>query len=717
MTISASQQRSIIACLLKLAQIRGVQTPLGMTFPSFTDISVFNDQIFIDHAAAVGFEAEKISTRLVELISGGRINFPCITILKNGNAVLLLEFDTARQTIALIDPLADQGATISITLDKFERAWDESVWELSLLEKLSNSSQNKDATTWLKLELEKHKKFFISIVLAGFFVNIFSLISPFFLMIVLDKVVQFKAWTTLTVLGIGALIVVVFESLFDYLKNLFNVKVSKELDWSLQTDIFSHFLHLPINHIRNGQKGVWSRNLLEIEKVRGFITSRALMIGLDMAFVFIFAIAMCWINPFLLLIVLAGSFVQFVLGIFITPLIKHRIYQNFHTEGLRDGLLSESIASIDMVKSLGIERLMYAKWRNIISGTLENRFQLQSLLTANKSLSGFVDKITSIAIIWVGATLVIKGDASVGALVACNILARRITGPIVQLVSFLQDIHEVKASIRVVDEIFSLSTEMNECNKERLILPITAHFTFEQVYFQYRDNNSFQLFLEGEIPPGALVGVVGGSGSGKSTFAKMLLGLEMPISGVLRVDGHDIKNLNFENYRNQIGTVLQDFCLIKGSVRENILIGNPSASMADVVNAAKLAGADDFIQRLPNGYDTALYEAAANLSGGQKQRIALARALVRNPKLLIFDEVTSALDPESEAVIMNNLDKMRYGRTVVMITHRLSSVVGADLILYMEAGQIRAQGTHSELMKSCQGYKDLYRAQSLDITK
>jgi subfamily B ATP-binding cassette protein HlyB/CyaB len=322
-----------------------------------------------------------------------------------------------------------------------------------------------------------------------------------------------------------------------------------------------------------------------------------------------------------------------------------------------------------------------------------------------------VSKLVTAAIMWMGATLVIDNKMTVGELVAFNMLAGQVSGPILRLAQLWNDFQQVGISMSRLGDILNTRTEV--IGQKTRLPRLEGAIAFDQVSFRYRPDAADVLRnIDVQIKPGEIIGIVGRSGSGKSTLTKLVQRLYVPDRGRVLVDGQDIAIIDTTSLRQQIGVVLQENMLFNRSVRDNIALTNPTLPIETIIEAAKMAGAHEFICELTEGYDTMVGEHGTGLSGGQRQRIAIARALISNPRVLIFDEATSALDYESEAIIQANMRSICQGRTVLIIAHRLSAVREANRILVMDKGQIVESGSHDELLRNPEGiYTHLYRLQ------
>ena len=389
-----------------------------------------------------------------------------------------------------------------------------------------------------------------------------------------------------------------------------------------------------------------------------------------------------------------------LLSVVITPIIRARLHEKFNRGAENQSFLVEAISGIQTVKALAVEPPLQRRWDEQLAGYVRASFRATSLITVAGQIASFIQKATTIAILWTGAYLVIGGDLSIGQLIAFNMLSAQVTGPLLRIVNLWQEFQQVGISVQRLGDVLNTKPEPSY-NPNRTTLPhVAGQIIFDQVVFRYRpDGPEVLKSVSFTIEPGQIIGVVGRSGSGKSTIAKLIQRLYVPERGRVLVDGVDLAQVDPAWLRRQVGVVLQENFLFNRSVRDNIALADPGLPMDTIINASKLAGAHEFILELTEGYDTLVGEHGCSLSGGQRQRIAIARALVANPRILIFDEATSALDYESEAVIQQNMAQICQGRTVCIIAHRLSTVRPAHRIYVVEKGEIMEDGTHDELLK------------------
>lgn len=451
----------------------------------------------------------------------------------------------------------------------------------------------------------------------------------------------------------------------------------------------------------------------ELDTIRNFITGTALTLVIDLFFTVVFFAVMWLYSPTLTVIVLLTIPFYIVLSIFITPILRHRLEQKFQHGAENQAFLVEAVNGVETLKAMSVEPQMQRKWEDQLSKYVTASFRTQNLNNIANQIAGFINKITTVLIIWYGAHLVIDGALTVGQLIAFNMIAGRVSGPILKLVQLWQEFQQAGISVKRLGDILNTPTEPGY-NPNRSTLPsLEGKVTFEHIQFRYRpDGPRILNDISLQVPPGEVIGIVGRSGSGKSTLTKLIQRMYVPEGGRVLVDGVDLAMVDTAWLRRNIGVVLQENFLFNRSIRENIALSNPGLPMEQVVRAAKLAGAHEFILELPEGYDNPVGEHGCNLSGGQRQRIAIARALITNPRILIFDEATSALDYESERIIQQNMSAICRNRTVFIIAHRLSTVRHCNRILVMEKGRIIETGSHDALIKLKGHYHALYQLQS-----
>ena len=565
---------------------------------------------------------------------------------------------------------------------------------------------------WFIPQVLKEKRVFRDVAIITIILNLTALCSPLYFQLLIDKVLAHHSYTTLKALSFGLLIVITFEVFYNFLKKFLLIFATRKIDFRLEKKTFQHLSSLPIDFFDTNPSGVLLKHMQQTGKIRGFLTGRIFMTFIESTSLFVL-IPFLWLySPKLTGVVIGFSLMIGLLLAIAAPYFKKKLTELYIAQGERQANLVEMITGMRTVKSLAIEPVQVKKWDQLTSETTLLGFNVGDFSNKVQIFSTFLQKVLVLAIPWMGASLVFDGTMTVGALVAFNMLAGRVSGPLVKLVTIINDAQEIRLSIEMLGNIMNAKPE--RLGDSRGLMPqIRGNISLQNVSFRYPGANTDALTSANlNIGAGASLGIVGKSGSGKSTLARLIQGLYMPQVGLLQMDGLDIREIDLPHLRKSIGVVLQENYFFRGTVRDNITLTKPQATFEEIVNASMLAGADEFVKKLPQGYDTQLRENASNLSGGQKQRLAIARALLTNPSIMILDEATSALDAESEAIVQENLSKIAKNRTMIIISHRLSVLSNCSKLLIMDDGKFADLGTHDELMGRCAIYKDLWIRQN-----
>lgn len=656
-------------------------------------------------ARHLGLKSRKISSRWQKL---EKTALPALAQNTNGQWVVVAKIQENR--VLIQDPT--EGRPLEMSRNAFESAWTGTLVLITRRASLT-SINTRFGFRWFIPALVKYRKLFIEVLIASFFLQLFALITPLFFQVVIDKVLVHKGLTTLDVLALGLLVVSLFEVILSGLRTYVFSHTTNRVDVELGAKLYRHLLSLPMSYFGARRVGDSVARVRELENVRSFITGSALTLVIDLLFTVVFLAVMYYYSPLLTYIVLGSIPAYILLSIFVTPILRARVNEKFNRGAENQAFLVESIHGVETLKAMAIEPQMQNRWDEQLAAYVQASFKAANLNNIANQVAGFINKVVVLLILWVGAKAVIQGDLSVGQLIAFNMLAGRVSGPVLRLVQLWQDFQQTGISIQRLGDILNTPTEPGY-DQSRLSLPeIQGRIQFDQVIFRYRnDGPEILRDISLDIQQGEVIGIVGRSGSGKSTLTKLVQRLHIPERGRVLIDGVDIAQVDTAWLRRRIGVVLQENVLFNRSVRENIALSDPGRAMEAVVQAAQMAGAHEFILEMPEGYDTVVEEHGANLSGGQRQRIAIARALVTDPRILIFDEATSALDYESERIIQRNMNAICHGRTVIIIAHRLSTVRGAHRIVVMEKGRITEQGSHQELVRKQGQYAHLHRLQT-----
>lgn len=635
-----------------------------------------------------------------------KLTFPAIAVLKNEEYVVIGKVD--KEKVLIIRAQNKRPEVMSIT--EFESRWAGQV--MLFVKRGFNDEHQKFGIKWFLPTIWKYRKMFSEVLIATFTIQLFALVTPIITQVIIDKVLVHNGITTLNVLIIGLIAIALFEVILGIAKNYVFVHTTSRIDVTLGAKLFNHMCYLPLRYFEVRRIGETIARARELENVRRFITGPPLTSGLDALFIIVFIAVMFFYSTTLTFVVLGVLPVYIILSAIITPILRHRLEESFQRGAQSQSFLVEAVSGIQTIKAFALEPEMNKKWEHLLSDYTKANFKTANLSGVAGALGQFIQRLSYLIILWLGAHLVMKGTITLGQLIAFQMLSGRVNEPVLRLVRMWQDYQQAGISIKKLADVLNTKTEVTVDTVKTRLPRINGHIRFENVRFRYDvDGSEIIRNLSMTIKPGTTVGIVGRSGSGKSTLSKLIQRLYIPESGKILIDGIDLSLADPAWLRRQIGVVLQENFLFNGTIRENISIHYPSASMEQIVHVAMLAGAHSFILELRDGYDTMVGEKGSSLSGGQRQRIAIARALLTNPRILIFDEATSALDYESERIIQGNLKKICEGRTVLIIAHRLSTLQDADQIMVIDRGELKEFGPHDELMKRNGLYRYLYSQQ------
>jgi ATP-binding cassette subfamily B protein len=640
---------------------------------------------------------QKLTPFLVRLDTGGYF-----VVLKVGE-------EAGGDQIILFNPKMPEANLFPVTKEKFLAHWTGEIILLKRVYKLLDENR-RFGLGWFAPEFWKQRALLRNVIIAALALHILALAVPIFFQIVIDRVLVYLSDATLTVIGVGVVLAIMFDACFTWLRGYFILRTASRIDIRLARKTFRHLMSLPISFFDQSRAGVVTKHMQQGTQIREFLTGRLLTTLLDLPALLVFLPLMLWYSGTLTVVVLAvtgllGAIIAMMLGPY-----RRRLRHLYEAEAQRQSLLVESVHGMRTVKSLNLEPRREEAWDNAAAEAVNTYVQVGKIGLAANSISGFIEKALTVTIVCVGAFLVFGGGLTVGGLVAFNMLAGRVVSPVLQLIGLLNSYQEVLMSVEMLGHVMNRPGE--NAGQRGLTPTIAGTIELEKVTFRYPGTEKPALKdVSLRIPAGAMVGIVGRSGSGKTTLSALLQGLHQVSEGAIRIDGHNIRDIDLTHLRSQNAVVPQEPFLFHATIKDNIRMGEPTASFEDIVQAARMAGADEFIQQLPKRYDTELEEGAVNLSGGQKQRISIARALLRQPRIIIFDEATSALDPESEAVVVKNLKEIAKGRTTIVISHRLATIKDADAILIMDNGMLNDVGTHAQLMQRNFIYNQLWTQQ------
>ena len=692
-----------LACLVMLARFHGVLAEPAQLAHEFGEGGPFGVTQIMLAAKKLGLKARHVKTDI-----GRVITTPLPALAMDGLGGFFILAKAEGEQVLIHDPGMARPQTLSMAELK-------SRWTGELILLASRASLAGDLArfdfTWFVPAIVKYRRLLGEILLVSLVLNLFALVTPLFFQVVMDKVLVHRGLTTLDVIALGLLVVSIFEVVLSGLRTYVFSHTTSRIDVELGARLFRHLLQLPMAYFQVRRVGDSVARVRELENIRQFLTGNAITVVLDICFSLIFLVVMLFYSGWLTLIVLASLPLYLLLSMIITPLLRARLHEKFNRGAENQAFLVEAIAGIDTLKSMAVEPQMTRQWDNQLAGYVAAGFRAAKLSNLAHEGVNLVGKLVTVATLWLGARLVIDGNLTVGQLIAFNMLAGRVAQPIMRLAQLWSDFQQTGISMQRLGDILNTRTEV--AGSKSPLPALSGRIELDQVSFRYRpDGPEVLRGVSLVVEPGEIIGIVGRSGSGKSTLAKLVQRLYVPESGRMLVDGVDLALADAASLRRQIGVVLQENVLFNRSIRENIALADPGAPLESVMEAARLAGAHDFILELPDGYDTLVGEHGSTLSGGQRQRIAIARALITQPRILILDEATSALDYESERIIQQNMQAICRGRTVIIIAHRLTAVRKADRIVVLDRGQVVESGSHAELLQREAGqYSRLYRLQ------
>ncbi|MGA0608930.1 type I secretion system permease/ATPase [Caldimonas sp. KR1-144] len=661
-------------------------------------------------ARQLGLKAKRVKTGLERL---GQTPLPALALMRDGRTVLLAQADGQR---VLRQAFGTPGSRPTIEpLEVFNGEWSGELILVTSRASLAGELAKFDFS-WFIPSLVRHRKLLGEVFVVSLFLQLFALVSPLLFQVVMDKVLVHRGLSTLDVLVFGLVVVVVFESVLTALRAYVFSHTTSRIDVELGSRLFRHLVALPLAYFQARRVGDSVARVRELETIRSFLTGNALTLVMDLLFSVVFVAIMLLYSVQLTLIVLVSLPLYVGLSLLVVPVLRARLNEKFARGAENQAMLVETVTGIQTVKAGALEPAMARRWDEQLAAYVSASFRTQTLAGFANEGVNLIGKLVNAATLWFGARLVMEQELTVGMFVAFNMFAGRVAQPIMRMAQMWTDFQQTGLSMRRLGDILDTRTETPP-KAAATLPPLKGQIALDNVTFRYRPEAA--PVLQGVslvVRPGEVIGIVGRSGSGKSTLTKLVQRLYVPEAGRVLVDGVDIGLVDAAQLRRQIGVVLQENWLFNRSVRQNIAITDPAAPIEQVMRAAQLAGAHEFIGELPEGYDTVVGEQGSTLSGGQRQRIAIARALFSDPRILIFDEATSALDYESEAILARNMAAICRGRTVIVIAHRLSAVRRANRIVAMDKGRIVEMGTHEALLERRGLYAHLWSMQTGDAT-
>lgn len=668
-------------------------------------------------AGSVGLRAKLTRINRGELIKLAQLA-PAILVLPNGKAALITRVQQVEgASFALIDDLGTQhGLTALYDEPRLFEFWTGEVILLKVSWRASGV-ERPFGFVWLLEQLVMERRLFRDIAVAAFLISLLGLLPPITFMIMIDRVLSNHSMSTLQVLGVVILAMVAFETVFSYLRRHLIWVATSRIDGRINLYVFDKLLNLPMSFFERMPTGMINAKIGQIWHIREFLTGQLFGTLLDSVTLVVLIPILFLLNWKLACLVLLLALA--VLGVYIAylPALRRRHAAVIDAEQKMASHQVETIHGIRTVKSLSLEGLKRRQRDQRVAEVVETHQALDSLANFPQTIVTPLERLIYSGSFFLGCYMALTdpAGATIGAVVAFAMLSGRVASPIVQFAGVVNSFEHARGALAEVASVMNVAPEEGRSGTG-LKLPMKGHVVFQEVRFRYTPGAPHALDgVSFEIEEGSIFGVIGRSGSGKTTVARLLQGLNRDFEGLIKIDGMDLREMDLDHLRSNIGVVPQENFLFSGTIRDNIGIACPNSTFDRIVQAAQLAGAEEFIERLPHGYNTIVEEGAVNFSGGQRQRLAIARALLVDPPILILDEATSGLDAESEAIVNANLMRIARNRTVIIITHVLSSLVAADSILVLERGHFYDVGRHEELVVRCDIYRSLWSQQNRHI--
>jgi ATP-binding cassette, subfamily B, bacterial HlyB/CyaB len=640
---------------------------------------------------------------------------PAIIKLKNGASMVLLNFagEDDDERIVLQDPNANEDALLVIDRLRFESVWTGEVVLVKRNYEIADETQPFSIGLITAL-IFRERRIVRDVAICALILGLLALSPIVFFRLLSDKVLFYKAYNTFTVLSLAMLFLIAFESIFVYLRQSLVQFLTTRLDVKLSTYMFEKVLNLPIDFFERTEVGLVARDMREIFKIRTFLMGQLFGTVLDSALLLFFLPVMFFFSPIMTFVVLACA--GLIVGWLLLMLPVYRRHSNAvnRAEGEQGSFLVQTLHGIRTVKSLALDSRQRHQWDVLVAHTAKMRVAQSAAVNAIQTVIKPLERLAVSGSYALGVYLALSTSDPVyiGALFAFLLLSQRVVGPLMQMAQLINQWDEARVAINVVGALVNRTPEEGRSG-HGVRTPLQGAVQFSNVLFKYKGAISPALAgVSFEIPVGGTLGVMGKSGSGKTTITRLMQRLHSDYDGLIKIDGIDVREYDVDHLRRSIGVVLQENFLFRGTIRDNIAAAKPDATFDDIVQAARLAGAEEFIDRLPRGYETFIYEGSPNLSGGQRQRLAIARALIVDPPILILDEATSALDADSEAIVNANISRIAHGRTLIIISHRLSSLVKSDAILVLDQGHVNDIGLHEELLARNDIYSGLWHQQN-----
>lgn len=679
--------------------------PAGETEPSAAALSGW--------AQGAGMWSRALRLRWRHLMGMGN-GGPVVLLLTDGSAAILTNANNEAKVVLLRDPRApDSERPVAVDEMRLAEVWSGEAVLLRAQRDQAEADQPFNMS-WIFHLVLKQKKALRDIMISSVALSVLTVLPPLMVMQVINRVITYRSLSTLALIATLLMIMILYETLLGFARRIIIVVVGTRIDATLGLHVFNRLIRLPLDYFERAPAGETMYKINQVHKVREFITGKVMAAFLDLITLAVMLPLLFWLNATLAWVVLlCTAIIALIIISFLRP-IRVVYAKVMRAETDKSAALGETVFGMKTVKSLALEPQRRALWDERVAEAGKWRLALGRISNWPQTLVQPIERLMTFGVVLLAAymTLTDKTGTMVGAMFAFLMLSHRVSAPLVALSRLLEDWEEVNGAMAQAADVLNRPVERDAASGG--IRPrFAGAIAFQDVTFTYPNTKVPALDrVSFSVPAGTMLGIVGRSGSGKSTLTRLLQAINREYSGFVKIDNNDLREINLRHLRTSLGIVLQENFLFRGSIRDNILAGRPGLTIDDAVRAARLAGAEEFIERMPNGYETYIEEGSPNLSGGQRQRLAIARALITDPRILILDEATSALDPESEALVNANLVRIARGRTMVIVSHRLSSLIDCDQILVLEQGKLVDIAPHAVLVERCAVYRQLWAQQN-----
>ncbi|MFZ1910633.1 MAG: peptidase domain-containing ABC transporter [Burkholderiales bacterium] len=659
---------------------------------------------------ALGFRAGRGKAARIDFKAAP---FPCIAFRRQGETLLPVILAKSDGAHAVLFQRSEREPQ-TLPLDEFRTALEP---EVLLLRRDAEPANDPDEARarprpfgfgWFVPELLRHRRIWREVLLASLAIQLVGLATPVFTQVVIDKVVVHHTESTLWVVGLGLAMFMAFGAVMTWMRQYLVLHTGNRVDAVLGHSVFRHLFRLPLPYFEARQTGVLVARLNAVEQIREFVSGAAVALLLDCPFLFVFLAVMFWYSWKLTLVALAVLAAIVVLSVAVTPLFRARLNHQFLTGARNTAFVTEYVSGMATVKSLQMEPVLEERYGALLAQYLAAGFQTRSLANSYNVAANALEQLMTLGILVFGALLVMDSAAlaavggatfTIGMLVAFQMFASRLAQPMLRLVGLWQQFQQAEIALRRLGDIMDMPTEPHALIPQRAggYDARAGRIEFQSMSFRYSDRYPWLLRnLNLVIKPGQLTVLVGPSGCGKSTLAKLLLGFYPPSEGRILIEGQDTRSMSANELRATFGIVPQETTLFSGSVYDNLQLANPQADFAKIAEACCMAEIHEFIQALPQGYQTPLGEHGVGLSGGQRQRIAIARAILKNPRVLIFDEATSNLDAPTAETFAQTVNQLKGEVTMLFIAHHLPHGLKVDEVLQFGGGGVTSLRTLDE---------------------